>query len=181
MLKPLLLLMLIISLSCMNDKKKPESVYRKTEKILKEIATSYIKERREEIPKEPFFVNVKIKKDDFKKDYYDCVIYLSTILFKESEQVPSAFMQYEFKGKNVVYFFDENIPKEEKDMQLYKMMEAKGLIKSQYKIDENEGSFMVNDIEAWNLFICKNNINTWEIIKSNYKLEEEEKPQRFCN
>ena len=40
---------------------------------------------------------------------------------------------------------------------------------------------MLDDsIESWNLFVCKNNLEEIEIVKSNYVLESNEKPNNLC-
>jgi len=178
----MLLLLSILSFSCFNDEERSDKICKKLEEILKENAISYIEARRKEIINEPLFINAVIEKDDDEKDYYECILYLSTILFEEeSVLIPCTFMEYDYKGRNVVYFFDKNISKEAINKDLYQTMKTRGLIKSQYKIEIAEGAFMVNTIEAWNLFICKNDINTRQVIKSNYILEEKEKPQNMCD
>ena len=175
------ILLIFITNSCKETNVKHSTSVKDIHQLLQKKSTSYIKELRNENIEYPLFVNVEIKKDNPKKDYYEVLIYTHTILLEESEKRPYDFFELDFKGKNIIYYFDNNQTKESsKNEVIYKQLKEKNLIKEHKNITEEEGVFLVNEMESWNLFICKNNLEKIEIVKSSYVLEENEKPKNLC-
>lgn len=151
----------------------------KLRELIKVNAEKYIESMSKELDS-PLYISALLVENNESK-YYEVSLYVSDILLKEDE-IPFDFSIYNCKGKNVIYYYKDGITlTPEKRVQIIKRLKEENLIRNNNIILENENTYRLNDFISWNLFICKDDLETIEIIKSPYVLDKSQKPKKLCS
>lgn len=180
-LKILIVIFMMVFSSCESQgKKMDKNNIESLEKQLTELASSYAKMlRKEKGDVEPLFIYVE-RGDDDKQDFYKYSFFDSGIL-SENLDLPYKYINKEAEENYVIFFFDE-----EKEITegIKESLKKDSLWVSSSNIDEMKKYRPVIKIQhnpVWDIFICKTDINKYELVESVYGLEEKDKITDMCN
>ena len=149
----------------------------KLESKLTEIAFSYI-EKLEESDGQ-LFIYIE-RGNDIKNNYYKYVFYSSSIL-NENLNLPYRYV-YTQGNRDVGLFFFDKERERPKDMK--ERLKKDSLWVSLSDIDRLKKDKLViklSHMPVWDVFICKENIEKFEIVESAYGIEDKEKVTKVCN
>jgi hypothetical protein len=149
------------------------------EKLL-EIAHAYVRALNVDTSYKELFCIYITRENNKSKNFYLYQIHDSGIL-NENLDLPYKYVNKEAQESFVVFFFDaqRKVPRNIK-----KKLEEDSLWTSLSNIDKikkNRPVIKMSASHVWDVFICKNDKNKYEIIQSIYGLEEEERFTDICD
>lgn len=163
--------------SCQSQKNYNDN--RQLEEKLVEVAYAYVKMLRKEIQDDELLCIYVKRGNDKKNTFYKYHFFDSGIL-SENLDLPYKYINRETEENFVVFFLDEgkNVPDD-----IQRNLEYDSLWTSMSNIDEIKmyrPVIKMSHNPVWDVFICKDDTNKYEIIESIYGLEEKEKVTEIC-
>lgn len=171
---------MFVFFSCKSNENKIEgNINDSLEQMLTVLVDSYVKMLREETDDdELFFIYVK-RGNDEKDNFYKFLFYDGAIL-NENLDIPYKYIDKSREENFVIFFFDKEkgIPNNMKQSLIEDELWVN--LSTLDKKSINRPIIKVHSYPVWDIFICKEDIDKYEIVKSAYGLEEKDKITEIC-